>query len=187
MNLALWITWLRILAIPIIVLVYFLPINQAHAIAALAFALVAVTDWLDGFLARHLGQATRLGAFLDPVADKLLVSIALITVLSQHDLPFLALPAAVIVGREIAVSALREWMAEIGKRTSVAVTFIAKVKTCMQMVAIGVLLFYKPHMSVYVLCVGILLLYAAAILTLWSMLVYIKIAWPDLTLNHKSQ
>ncbi len=183
MNFALLLTWSRIFAIPVIVLVYFLPFKNAHLVAALAFALVAITDWLDGFVARNLDQCTKLGAFLDPVADKLLVSISLLMILSQQYMPFLALPAAVIVGRELTISALREWMAEIGKRTSVAVTFLAKLKTVMQLVAIGVLLFYRPHMSMYVLYAGVVLLSISAILTLWSMIIYLKIAWPDLTLH----
>jgi CDP-diacylglycerol--glycerol-3-phosphate 3-phosphatidyltransferase len=185
MNLALWLTWMRILAIPVIVLVYYLPIRHAHFIAALAFAVVAITDWLDGYVARNLDQATRLGAFLDPVADKLLVSVALITILSQHYIPYLALPAAIIVGREITVSALREWMAEMGKRASVAVTFVAKVKTGVQMLALGLLLWYQPAMTALVLYAGVVLLFFAAGLTLWSMIIYIKIAWPDLTLEVK--
>lgn len=184
-NLALWLTWIRIAAIPVIVLVYFLPISHAHLIATIFFCIVAITDWLDGYLARLLSQATRLGAFLDPVADKLLVSIALITILSQHYMPILALPAAVIVGREITISALREWMAEVGKRASVKVTFIAKVKTTLQMLAIAVLLYYGNGVNVYFLYAGVLLLSIAAVLTLWSMIFYIKIAWPDLTLIEK--
>ncbi len=183
MNFALLLTWSRIFAIPVIVLVYFLPFQNAHLIAAIAFALVAITDWLDGFVARNLDQCTKLGAFLDPVADKLLVSISLLMILSQQYMPFLALPAAVIVGRELTISALREWMAEIGKRTSVAVTFVAKLKTVMQLVAIGVLLLYRPHMPLYVLYIGVVLLSIAAALTLWSMIIYLKIAWPDLTLH----
>ncbi|MDF1759218.1 MAG: CDP-diacylglycerol--glycerol-3-phosphate 3-phosphatidyltransferase, partial [Coxiellaceae bacterium] len=183
MNFALLLTWSRIFAIPVIVLVYFLPFKNAHLVAACAFALVAVTDWLDGFVARNLDQCTKLGAFLDPVADKLLVSISLLMILSQQYMPFLALPAAVIVGRELTISALREWMAEIGKRTSVAVTFVAKLKTVMQLVAIGVLLLYRPHMPLYVLYIGVVLLSIAAALTLWTMIIYLKIAWPDLTLH----
>ncbi|MDF1655816.1 MAG: CDP-diacylglycerol--glycerol-3-phosphate 3-phosphatidyltransferase, partial [Coxiellaceae bacterium] len=183
MNFALLLTWSRIFAIPVIVLVYFLPFKNAHLVAAIAFALVAITDWLDGFVARNLDQCTKLGAFLDPVADKLLVSISLLMILSQQYMPFLALPAAVIVGRELTISALREWMAEIGKRTSVAVTFVAKLKTVMQLVAIGVLLLYRPHMPLYVLYIGVVLLSISAVLTLWSMIIYLKIAWPDLTLH----
>jgi CDP-diacylglycerol---glycerol-3-phosphate 3-phosphatidyltransferase len=181
-NFALLLTWLRIAAIPVIILVYFLPFKHAHLIATIFFAIVAVTDWLDGYLARSLSQATKLGAFLDPVADKLLVSISLIAILSQNLMPILALPAAVIVGREIAISALREWMAEMGKRTSMKVTYVAKVKTVLQMFAIGTLLFYSNAVSVYFLYLGVFLLFIAAGLTLWSMIIYIKIAWPDLTL-----
>ena len=183
MNLALLLTWSRIAAIPAIVLVYYLPFKNAHLVAAIAFALVAITDWLDGYVARNLDQCTKLGAFLDPVADKLLVSISLIMILSQQYTAFLALPAAVIVGRELTISALREWMAEIGKRTSVSVTMIAKAKTVLQMFSIWVLLLYRDHMSIVVLYVGVVLLCIAAILTLYSMIIYLKTAWPDLTLS----
>ena len=187
MNFALLLTWLRILSIPVIVLVYFLPMHSAHLIATIFFALVAITDWLDGYLARSLSQATKLGAFLDPVADKLLVSISLIAILGQTHSAFIMLPAAVIVGREIAISALREWMAEIGKRASVRVTYLAKVKAVLQMLAIGFLLFSSKNVSGAFLDIGIWLLYIAAALTLWSMIIYIKIAWPDLTLSQESQ
>jgi CDP-diacylglycerol---glycerol-3-phosphate 3-phosphatidyltransferase len=185
LNIALWLTWLRIFAIPVIVLVYFIPTHHAHIIATVCFALVAITDWLDGYLARSLSQVTRLGAFLDPVADKLLVSMSLIAILSQHYMAIIALPAAIIVGREVAISALREWMAEVGKHASIKVTLLAKVKTVVQMVAIGTLLFYSEHVSVYYLYAGVALLFIAAALTLWSMIIYIKIAWPDLTLADK--
>ncbi len=185
MNFALLLTWLRIFAIPVIVLVYFLPCKDAHLIATIAFAFAAITDWLDGVVARNLNQGTKLGAFLDPVADKLLVSISLLMILSQQYMPFLALPAAVIVGRELTISALREWMAEIGKRTSVAVTMLAKIKTVMQMVAIGVLLLYRPHLPISILYTGVVLLCISAALTLYSMIIYLKIAWPDLTLSQE--
>ena len=187
MNFALLLTWSRIAAIPVIILVYFLPYQYAHPIAAFAFGLVAITDWLDGYVARNLHQCTKLGAFLDPVADKLLVSISLLMILSQQYMPFLALPAAVIVGRELTISALREWMAEIGKRTSVAVTQLAKVKTVMQMFAIAILLFYTNSMSVFILYLGVTLLCISAVLTLYSMIIYLKTAWPDLTLSEEKQ
>ena len=184
-NIALSLTWLRIFAVPVIVLVYFLPLKEAHLVATVFFALAAITDWLDGYVARSYKQVTKLGAFLDPVADKLLVSISLITILSQNYMPWLALPAAIIVGREIVISALREWMAEVGRRASVKVSILAKVKTVLQMFAIGTLLFYSGDRSGYFLDAGALLLFIAAGLTLWSMVIYIKIAWPDLTLSDK--
>ncbi len=146
------------------------------------FILAAVTDWLDGYLARSLAQSTPLGAFLDPVADKLLVAVILVMLASQLQTGYLFVPAAIIVCREIAISALREWMAELGKRTRVAVSDIAKIKTAFQMVAISVLLGYGPAMPMWILWLGIALLYVAVLLTLWSMLIYLRAAWPDLTL-----
>src|SRR3989338_6035492 len=144
MNIPLLLTLLRISAIPIFGVIYFLPYSWAHPAAALLFLLAAITDWLDGYLARSLAQATDFGAFLDPVADKLMVAVALIFVVGWDYVPYLAVPAAVIVGREIAISALREWMAEVGKHASVAVTFVAKFKTTIQMVALILLLWYYP-------------------------------------------
>ncbi len=185
-NIPTFLTLLRILAIPVIVLVYFLPVGWAHPVAGIVFALAAFTDWLDGYLARSLSQMTKLGAFLDPVADKVLVAIALVMVVGQHLVPYLALPAAIIVGREIIISGLREWMAELGKRTSVAVIWLAKVKTLVQMVSLVLLLWYRPGHRVWIVYLGTGLLYLAALLTLWSMVAYIKAAWPDLTISRES-
>jgi CDP-diacylglycerol--glycerol-3-phosphate 3-phosphatidyltransferase len=185
MNLALFLTWMRLVAIPIVVLVYFLPFESAHIIATVFFFFACVTDYFDGYVARTLKQTTALGAFLDPVADKLLVTCALVTVLSRGYSDWLFLPITVIICREITISALREWMAELGKRASIAVSTVAKVKTTLQMCAIGVLLFVHPGLSVWYLRIGIIMLTAAAILTLWSMIIYIKIALPDLTLAGK--
>ena len=181
MNVPNYLTALRILLIPIFVLAFYLPIPANHAIAATVFALACVTDWLDGYLARILGQTSRLGAFLDPVADKLVVVVALVLLVGEKGLPFLALPAMVIVGREIVISALREWMAELGKRTSVAVNLVGQFKTAIQMISLVLLLLYKPHGNLIVGILGYLLIYTAAILTLWSMFMYLKAAWPDLS------
>lgn len=178
-----FLTIIRLSAIPFFAVVYYLPITWAHPFAAIVFILAAFTDWLDGYFARSLQQHTDLGAFLDPVADKLLVAIALVIVVGQNYLPYLAIPAAIIVGREIAISALREWMAEIGKRASVAVTMVAKIKTFVQMIALILLIWYADAMSLYVLWAGAILLAISAALTLWTMLNYLKIAWPDLTLS----
>lgn len=137
-------------------------------VAAAFFALAAVTDWLDGYLARRWNQSTPFGAFLDPVADKLMVAVALALLIERFDTWVLTLPALVIIGREIVISALREWMAEMGKRGAVAVSWIGKLKTTLQMVAILVLLAFPPgHM---IADVGIITLYGAAALTLWSMI-----------------
>lgn len=181
MNIPILITLFRIAAIPFMVLVYYLPIRHAPFFAALIFLCAAVSDWLDGYLARNLLQSSRFGAFLDPVADKLLVAVALVLIVSKNSFAGLPIPAAIIVGREIVVSALREWMAEIGSRRSVAVSWIGKIKTGFQMVAVGFLLWYNPGLPFWVLWVSTVLLYIAAGLTLWSMCQYLKIAWPDLT------
>lgn len=182
MNIPTFLTFFRLSAIPIFGVVYFLPFPWANPTAAIIFLIAAITDWLDGYLARNLSQVTDFGAFLDPVADKLLVAVALVFVVGEHYVPYLSIPAAIIVGREIAISALREWMAEIGKRTSVAVNFIAKIKTVIQMIALILLLWYSPGRHTSILWAGVVLLYLAALLTLWTMTVYLKAAWPDLTL-----
>ena len=173
-------TLLRILLIPVFVLVYYLPFSWNNIFACVIFVLAAVTDALDGYLARKLNQTSSLGAFLDPVADKLMVAVALV-LLVQHDHTIvLALPAAVIIGREIAVSALREWMAEVGASSKVAVSVWGKVKTIAQMVAVGFLIFHDPLFGIPVELIGLVLLYIAAILTLVSMFQYILAAWPKL-------
>lgn len=187
MNIPNLLTLIRLLLVPVVVVLYYLPVEWAHSISALFFALAAITDWLDGYLARNLKQTTKFGAFLDPVADKLMVAVALVLVVGELRLPFLAIPAAIIVGREIVVSALREWMAEIGKRTSLAVTMVAKIKTVVQMIALILLLMYRPQNSVILQFLGSILLYIAAGLTLWSMIMYLKIAWPDLTLSTEKE
>lgn len=187
MNVPNILTLLRILLIPVLVVVYCLPLTWAHSVAAIIFAVAAFTDWLDGYLARNLGQGTRFGAFLDPVADKLIVAVSLVLVVGQIGLVYLSIPAAIIVGREIVISALREWMAEIGKRAHVAVSGIAKVKTVAQMLALFMLLLYEPNAQTWIKLLGVVLLYVAAILTLWSMMIYLKAAWWDLTLSADKQ
>lgn len=181
MNTPLLLTVSRILVIPVVVICYLLPFSWAHPAAAVLVALAAFTDWLDGYLARNLSQVTELGAFLDPVADKLLVAVALVMVLGAHLIPYLSLAAAVIVGREIAISALREWMSVLGKRVSVKVSFIGKVKTAIQLLALILLVWFHHDANHWIAWVGAILLYVAAVLTLWSMIVYLRAAWPDLT------
>ncbi len=173
-------TLLRIGMIPIFIVIFYLPFVWAHYAAAIIFTLACLTDWLDGFLARKWHQASSFGAFIDPVADKLLVSSSLVLLVGSPDLHFLTLPAVVIVGREIAISALREWMAEIGQRTSIAVSYVGKIKTGMQMIAI-ILLIACHQSGTWCGLLGTVLLYLAAILTIWSMIEYLKIAWPELT------
>lgn len=174
-------TFLRILLIPVFILLFYLPFRGSHVLAAVIFTCAAMTDWLDGYLARNLNQVSKLGTFLDPVADKLIVVTALVILVGDHALPYLAIPAAVIIGREIMVSALREWMAEIGKRVSIKVSTVGKIKTAVQMLAIISLLLYKPNGWILFAWLGYILLYLAALLTLWSMCIYLKAAWRDLS------
>lgn len=173
-------TLLRIVLIPVFVALFYVPAHWSSAASAFVFALAGVTDWLDGYLARKLNQSTPLGAFLDPVADKVMVVIALVLLIEQHHAWWFSLPAMVIIGREIVISALREWMAEIGKRTSVAVSYIGKIKTTLQMVAITGFLLITPESGAWMTITSQFLLYAAALLTLWSMLMYLRTAWPSL-------
>ncbi len=175
-----FLTLLRIGLIPVFVVVFYLPYSWSHAVSAALFAFAAVTDWLDGFLARHLQQTSRFGAFLDPVADKLMIAVALILIVQTHPTVWLAIPAAVIVGREIAISALREWMSEIGATTQVAVSRIGKIKTIAQMLALLLLLYHHPVLGLPADRIGFILLYVAALLTLWSMILYLRAAWPSL-------
>ncbi len=169
----------RILLIPIFVLTFYLPWAWSHVTAAIVFSIACATDWLDGYLARLLNQTSLFGAFLDPIADKLAVSIALVLLVGDDHFSYITLPAAVIVGREIIVSGLREWMAELGKRASLAVNTISKAKTAIQMIALIILIAVKPDTS-WIGIVGYVLLYIAAILTLWTMFAYLKLAWPEL-------
>ncbi len=173
-------TLLRIGLIPVFVLIFYLPYDWARIASALVFSLAAITDWLDGYLARRLGQTSAFGAFLDPVADKLMVVVALVLLVQVNPTPWMALPAAVIIGREITVSALREWMAEIGLGSKVAVNMLGKIKTTCQLTALIMLLFQYPLFGLPIEELGFIFLYAAAILTLWSMVIYLQKAWPSL-------
>ena len=181
MNIPNSLTLLRIALIPCFAALSYIDPPWGPLLAAAVFALAAFTDWLDGYLARRLGQMSRLGAFLDPVADKLMVAVVLIILLQQHPSIWLALPAAVIIGREIAISALREWMAELGARQRVAVSIVGKVKTTVQMMALVLLVLRGPLFGLPLFELGMLLLYVATILTLWSMTLYLQAAWPELS------
>jgi CDP-diacylglycerol--glycerol-3-phosphate 3-phosphatidyltransferase/cardiolipin synthase len=172
-------TLLRIILIPVLVGVFYLPWG-ANILATVVFALAAITDWFDGYLARRWNQTSALGAFLDPVADKLVVAIALVLLVEENSTPWMAIPAAVIIGREITISALREWMAKIGQRATVAVSMIGKIKTTAQMIALLMLLYKEPLFGLPIYEIGFVSLYIAAILTLWSMIVYLRAAWPIL-------
>jgi cardiolipin synthase len=180
LNIPNLLTWARIVLIPLVVGVYYLPlpVHEQNQIATIAFVIAAVTDWFDGWLARKLGQTSAFGAFLDPVADKLMVAAALV-MLVQLDRTN-AIVAFIIVGREIAISALREWMAKIGAAKSVAVSFVGKLKTVAQMVAIPLLLYHDSLYGVPVAEFGEWLLWIAAVLTLWSMGYYLGKAWPEI-------
>jgi phosphatidylglycerophosphate synthase len=207
-NLPNTLTWLRIFAIPLVILLFYLPFKWADPAAGILFALAGITDSLDGYFARRMGQTSRLGAFLDPVADKLIVAVALVLLVSK-DMPriivpgmegldgpeatlrsesvraILVLSAIVIIGREIAISALREWMAEIGARGKVKVSKLAKLKTIVQIVGLSCMLFrwdlpVWPGFSLPVFEIGLVLTVVAAVLTLVSAISYLRAAWPDL-------
>ncbi|MCG6202008.1 CDP-diacylglycerol--glycerol-3-phosphate 3-phosphatidyltransferase [Psychromonas antarctica] len=174
-------TGFRIFLIPIFVLLYYLPVTWSAPVAAFVFFLAGITDILDGYLARKLNQQTAFGAFLDPVADKIMVAVSLVMIVEHYDTIWITIPAMVMICREIIISALREWMAELGQRASVAVSWVGKIKTAAQMLSLLLLIWqYSPAME----WVGFTFLYIATGLTLWSMLVYLKAAWP--ALNEKS-
>lgn len=179
MNIPNILTLARIVFIPLLVILFYLPYAWSLLLTAALFGLAALTDWLDGYLARRWDQSTPFGAFLDPVADKVMVAVALALLIERFETPLLTLPALVIIGREIVISALREWMAEMGKRNNVAVSWVGKIKTTLQMIALLLLLSSMPGSLIANL--GIITLYFAAGLTLWSMLLYLRAAWPELT------
>src|SRR5271154_6927689 len=165
-------TWLRIVMIPGIAILFYLPFKWAHPAAGIGFALAGITDTLDGYSARKLGQTSRLGAFLDPVADKLIVAAALVLIVSRDPHWYVAIIATVIIGREIAVSALREWMAEIGARGRIKVSVMGKYKTIMQIVGLSMMLFREALLGINIYKLGMVLTAIAAVLTLWSMILY---------------
>ena len=173
-------TWLRIAAIPLIVVLFYMPYPWADPAAGLLFAAAGITDSLDGYLARRLGQTSRLGAFLDPVADKLIVAVALVLLVSKDQRALIVLTAAVIIGREITISALREWMAEIGQRRKVAVSQLGKYKTILQIVGLALMLFRLPLATLPTYTIGVVLTELAAAATLVSMAAYLRAAWPEL-------
>jgi CDP-diacylglycerol--glycerol-3-phosphate 3-phosphatidyltransferase/cardiolipin synthase len=184
LNIPNLLTWARILMIPLVVGVYYLPdawltAMERNLLATVFFVIAAITDWFDGWIARKLGQTSAFGAFLDPVADKLMVAAALIVLVQLGRLD--ALIAFIIVGREITISALREWMARIGASRSVAVSMLGKLKTTAQMIAIPMLLYHEPLGDLHPQLLGAMLIYVAAVLTLWSMIYYLQRAWPEIS------
>ncbi|MBB3227053.1 CDP-diacylglycerol--glycerol-3-phosphate 3-phosphatidyltransferase [Luteibacter sp. Sphag1AF] len=184
-NLPTWLTIFRVLLLPVMVVVFYLPFKGNNLAAAVVFVLAGVTDWLDGYLARRLNQTSAFGAFLDPVADKLMVAVTLFLLVQSHPGGWqgilMAVTASIIVGREISVSALREWMAQIGARSTVKVAFIGKLKTAMQMVALVVLLLQHDAETLRLYHIGEALLVIAGILTIWSGIGYLRAAWPSLS------
>jgi CDP-diacylglycerol--glycerol-3-phosphate 3-phosphatidyltransferase len=189
-NIPNMLTLFRIFLIPVLVVMYFWPSPYREIIITSIFVLAACTDWLDGFLARRMNATSALGAFLDPVADKLIVSSALVLLVSDldvlgavlHPMPF-TVAVTIIIGREIVISALREWMAELGERGAVAVGGLGKFKTAFQMISISLLLYTKPLFGIPIFLIGEILLYLAALLTLWTMFEYLRAARPYLREN----
>jgi len=183
-NLPTWLTLFRVLLLPVMVVVFYLPFRWSNLGAAAVFVVAGFTDWLDGYLARRMNLTSAFGAFLDPVADKLMVAVTLFLLVQSHPGGWqgvlLAVTASVIVGREISVSALREWMAQIGARSKVKVAFLGKLKTLAQMVALVVLLVQHDTESLASYNIGEALLVLAGILTIWSGLDYLRAAWPSL-------
>jgi len=188
MNIANLLTSFRILCIPLLVFFFYLPVDWGQTAAALIFAVVGWTDWFDGWVARKFNMLSRLGEFLDPVADKLMVAASLVLLVEQHATFWIAVPALVIISREITVSALREWMAEYGERSAMKVVNIAKFKTLMQLSAIFFLLLAGKEESItsiwehsWLYIWGYIFLYVAVALTLWSMVIYLRATWPLLS------
>ena len=178
LNLAIILTLFRIAAIPAVVICFYSPIPDARPIAAILFGIAAVTDFIDGWVARRFGQTSRFGEFLDPVADKLMVAIVLVMLVQADSGWFEDIIAMIIIGREITISALREWMATIGERANVQVSFAGKIKTTLQMFGIGFMVWKKPLLGMDIYAVGFVMLLLAAVMTIWSMVVYLRAAWP---------
>lgn len=180
LTLPLLLTILRVAVIPVVLALFYVQIPYARQIATVLYAAACITDWFDGWLARRWGQTSKFGAFLDPVADKLLVAVCLVMLLhtEPNANPLFSLLVAIIIGREITISALREWMAELGSRANVAVSWIGKLKTAFQMTAIGMMIWEIPTFGLPWFDMGFALLFVAAALTIWSMIIYLKAAWP---------
>ncbi|MGD8324796.1 MAG: CDP-diacylglycerol--glycerol-3-phosphate 3-phosphatidyltransferase [Gammaproteobacteria bacterium] len=179
-NLPNSLTWVRIVVIPLVVVLFLLPNDWARPAAAFVFVFAGITDYLDGYLARRLNQISGFGAFLDPVADKLMVSTALVLLVAADPRPIMAILAAIIIGREITVSALREWMAELGERAHVAVSILGKLKTTMQIAGLSFLIYAHDLYGLPTYRIGEILLLVAAVLTIASMVDYLRAAWPAL-------
>ncbi len=188
LNIPTLLTLSRIAVIPVFILIYYLPVAWSNVVCTILFVLAAITDWLDGYIARRYELSSRFGAFLDPVADKLMVAVVLILLVDRNPTEwsglFLAIPAIIIIGREITISALREWMAELGESGLVSVSYIGKVKTTAQLIALPFMIHREPLWGILPVAeIGLFLLYVASILTLWSMVNYMRGAWPILRDN----
>ncbi|TNF88995.1 MAG: CDP-diacylglycerol--glycerol-3-phosphate 3-phosphatidyltransferase [Gammaproteobacteria bacterium] len=175
------ITLFRIALIPLFVLVFYLPFSWSNVVATAIFALASFSDWVDGYLARSMQLESSFGAFLDPVADKLMVVVVIVLLVEANPSIYVALPSVVIVAREISISALREWMAQLGASTTVKVSYIGKTKTVAQMLALGFMIFAEPLMGLPIFQIGLGIYYLAAILTIASMVIYLRAAWPVIT------
>jgi CDP-diacylglycerol--glycerol-3-phosphate 3-phosphatidyltransferase len=175
------ITLFRIALIPLFVVVFYLPFRWVNEVAFAIFALAGFSDWVDGYLARTMQQESRFGAFLDPVADKLMVVVVIVLLVQANPSIYVALPSLIIIAREISVSALREWMAQLGSSASVKVSFVGKAKTLTQMASLGLMIYADPLMSLPVFEIGLATYYVAAILTIYSMIIYLRAAWPTIT------
>ena len=183
LNLPNILTLLRIAAIPIVVVCFYSPLDYARPIAAILFGIAAVTDMIDGWAARKFGQTSRFGEFLDPVADKLMVAIVLVMLVQAQSSWFEDVIAMIIIGREITISALREWMATIGERANVKVSVAGKIKTTLQMFGIAFMVWKVPIYGIPIYTIGFVLLVLAVIMTIWSMIIYLRAAWPFITAN----
>ncbi len=175
------ITLFRIALIPLFVLVFYLPFSWANIAATVIFTLASISDWVDGYLARSMQLETSFGAFLDPVADKLMVVVVIVLLVEANPSIYVTLPSIVIVAREISISALREWMAQLGASTTVQVSFVGKIKTVAQMIALGFMIFSEPFLGLPIFQIGLVIYYFAALLTIVSMIIYLRAAWPVIT------
>jgi CDP-diacylglycerol---glycerol-3-phosphate 3-phosphatidyltransferase len=184
LNLANLLTLFRIAAIPIVVVCFYSTLPDARPIAAFLFGIAAVTDLIDGWVARRFGQVSRFGEFLDPVADKLMVAVVLVMLVETDQGWWVDIIAMIIIGREITISALREWMATIGERANVKVAWSGKVKTAFQMFGIGFMVYEHKLYGLDIYRIGFVLLLAAVAMTVWSMIVYLRAAWPFIMENH---
>lgn len=180
MTIPTWLTLLRILLIPLLIVLYYLPLTYGHVFVTIIFAVAAITDWFDGYLARKFNQLSSFGTFLDPVADKLIVTVTLVLLVGHYHSPWLAIPAAIIIGREVFISALREWMAHLNAHTEVSVSYVGKVKTTAQMMALLMLLYEQDLWGLPIVTLGYIALYIATVLTVVSMVLYTRAAWPVL-------